>query len=243
MFAIIVLMTNSVIAANFAKGYVKRNRGLMLDMPDWSLIPDMTVILFQFILSGALLFAFYLQSGSINTAYIGILVIICLICGLYMSCRIWLVRKLILKKFFKKPGSEEESRNHQRRDKEEGESAQDKLEHDKRLDDAAAYAEYTLLYTIRYCLVYLFGEVLLYLIILNAAGDAGDSFKGSSLFRMIQRSFQMEDLLCVVLILEVVGIVLTFVRIFAVVQYVEKKPARKPLEKIRDYLRSDEVKH
>lgn len=39
---------------------------------------------------------------------------------------------------------------------------------------------------------------------------------------MIPKSFQMEDVLSVVFILEVVGVCLTFERLFAVVKYVGK---------------------
>lgn len=155
MFAIIVLIIDSVVAAHFAKAYVKRNRGLMLDMPDWSLIPDMTVILFQFILSGGLLLVFYLQTENSTPFYLGVFAIFFISCLVYMIFRIKFVRKLIASKVFKKAASEGESSNHRGRDKEQDKLDRDKLEHGKRLDDAAAYVEYTLLYTIRYSLVYL----------------------------------------------------------------------------------------
>lgn len=246
MLVVLVLIANALAAATTASNYVKKNRGQLLEMPDWRLVSDMTMILFMFIFSASLLSVLYFKTGGNPCFYILGLFSITILLLIYMAIRSKTIRQELQKRaedIYKKIRKFRNRKKHENTNSEQTfdlDQYQAQEDHEKKFSAALSYAENTLLYTIWRYLIILLVQAILYFILSLLPATSKEIQQFLSLG---ESDFGVTNVLNVTLILEYVGIWISLIRIVSVMQYVKKKPRRKNLVRIKDYLKNEEVKN
>ena len=222
-----------VIAGGLAKTKVEQNRGLVVDKPDWKLVPEMTINA-VFFLAGVVIFGCLEFDERIALLVVGeiIVLILLLFAG---RCILW---KQFPNSWFMKMLKQENPQKKKDDTKEQGDNGT-QIDSWKKLEEVSVYLGDTLIYVTKYFLIFTAVGVTVF----QMVTDKDAELLEITVLDNLQTQMQVIHMTQYFVIICVAGMMLSMYRIVSLLLIPEERASYNSYERIRRTLESKEVKN
>lgn len=233
-----ILLLDALIAAVIAGARVQRKRGVLLDTPDWRLLPELVKNLFVLTFGFLLLSYYYVLHNNWATfsMAIGVSTLFLLV---YLVIGNRVVGKLIWNRFRKASSSLVKKATGNKQIKT---PVQDLREQDLEDEDieCSAFAEFTLMYCLLFLLLILLAELTICFVMEIRLEWLPEIL---AILMVIQQDLKIIDLQLISIIVAYAGIWITLIRIIMAMKHEQHRAPRKSLDMIWEYLNKSDVKN
>lgn len=244
IYYIVLAILNLKISGMLAEMEVRKNRGLILDKPNWRLIPELTVCLLAFGITAFLSFAETVLEGNMDVASIGVEILILLI--MYIGQRM-VVNPRFLSKFKKSKDKKREKIKDEKRAATEMEKSAENVDNDdndvdkkrQQMEEVVSYVSYTAIYVLKYLFIIVLAQVLIAVLI----KEFGEPLILIKYIEIIENNAIQINALQHAIMACVCGVMLSLFRIISIAVCDQHSEAQKPISRIHDQLNGQSIKN
>lgn len=229
---IVLAILNLKISGMLAEMEVRKNRGLILEKPNWRLIPELTVCLIAFGITASLLFAETILGGNMDVASIGVEILILFI--MYIGQRM-VVNPRFLPKFKKIKDEKRAATEMENVDNDDNDVDKKR----QQMEEVVSYVSYTAIYVLKYLFIIVLGQVLIAMLI----EEFGEPFILIKYIEIIGNNAMQINALQHAIMACVCGVMLSLFRIISIAVFDQHSEAQKPISRIHDQLNGQSIKN
>lgn len=233
---IVLAILNLKISGMLAEMEVRKNRGLILEKPNWRLIPELTVCLMAFGITASLLFAETILEGNMDVASIGVEILILFI--MYIGQRM-VVNPRFLPKFKKIKDEKRAATEMAKSTKHVDNDDNDVDKKRQQMEEAVSYVSYTAIYVLKYLFIIVLAQVLIAMLI----EEFGEPFILIKYIEIIGNNAMQINALQHAIMACVCGVMLSLFRIISIAVFDQHSEAQKPISRIHDQLNGQSIKN
>lgn len=229
---IVLAILNLKISGMLAEMEVRKNRGLILEKPNWRLIPELTVCLIAFGITASLLFAETILEGNMDVASIGVEILILFI--MYIGQRMVVNPRFLpkLKKIKDEKRAATEMENVDNDDNDVDKKRQ-------QMEEVVSYVSYTAIYVLKYLFIIVLAQVLIAMLI----EEFGEPFILIKYIEIIGNNAMQINALQHAIMACVCGVMLSLFRIISIAVFDQHSEVQKPISRIHDQLNGQSIKN
>ena len=229
---IVLAILNLKISGMLAEMEVRKNRGLILEKPNWRLIPELTVCLIAFGITASLLFAETILEGNMDVASIGVEILILFI--MYIGQRM-VVNPRFLPKFKKTKDEKRAATEMENVDNDDNDVDKKR----QQMEEVVSYVSYTAIYVLKYLFIIVLAQVLIAMLI----EEFGEPFILIKYIEIIGNNAMQINALQQAIMACVCGVMLSLFRIISIAVFDQHSEAQKPISRIHDQLNGQSIKN
>lgn len=229
---IVLAILNLKISGMLAEMEVRKNRGLILEKPNWRLIPELTVCLIAFGITASLLFAETILEGNMDVASIGVEILILFI--MYIGQRM-VVNPRFLPKFKKIKDEKRAATEMENVDNDDNDVDKKR----QQMEEVVSYVSYTAIYVLKYLFIIVLAQVLIAMLI----EEFGEPFILIKYIEIIGNNAMQINALQHAIMACVCGVMLSLFRIISIAVFDQHSEAQKPISRIHDQLNGQSIKN
>lgn len=229
---IVLAILNLKISGMLAEMEVRKNRGLILEKPNWRLIPELTVCLIAFGITASLLFAETILEGNMDVASIGVEILILFI--MYIGQRM-VVNPRFLPKFKKTKDEKRAATEMENVDNDDNDVDKKR----QQMEEVVSYVSYTAIYVLKYLFIIVLAQVLIAMLI----EEFGEPFILIKYIEIIGNNAMQINALQHAIMACVCGVMLSLFRIISIAVFDQHSEAQKPISRIHDQLNGQSIKN
>lgn len=233
---IVLAILNLKISGMLAEMEVRKNRGLILEKPNWRLIPELTVCLMAFGITASLLFAETILEGNMDVASIGVEILILFI--MYIGQRM-VVNPRFLPKFKKIKDEKRAATEMAKSTKHVDNDDNDVDKKRQQMEEVVSYVSYTAIYVLKYLFIIVLAQVLIAMLI----EEFGEPFILIKYIEIIGNNAMQINALQHAIMACVCGVMLSLFRIISIAVFDQHSEAQKPISRIHDQLNGQSIKN
>lgn len=233
---IVLAILNLKISGMLAEMEVRKNRGLILEKPNWRLIPELTVCLMAFGITASLLFAETILEGNMDVASIGVEILILFI--MYIGQRM-VVNPRFLPKFKKIKDEKRAATEMAKSTKHVDNDDNDVDKKRQQMEEVVSYVSYTAIYVLKYLFIIVLAQVLIAMLI----EEFGEPFILIKYIEIIGNNAMQINALQHAIMACVCGVMLSLFRIISIAVFEQHSEAQKPISRIHDQLNGQSIKN
>lgn len=233
---IILAILNLKISGMLAEMEVRKNRGLILEKPNWRLIPELTVCLMAFGITAALLFTETILEGNMDVASISVEILILFI--MYIGQRMVVNPRFLPK--FKKIKDEKRAATEMEKSTENVDNDDNDVDKKRQqMEEVVSYVSYTAIYVLKYLFIIVLAQVLIAMLI----EEFGEPFILIKYIEIIGNYAMQINALQHAIMACVCGVMLSLFRIISIAVFDQHSEAQKPISRIHDQLNGRFIKN
>lgn len=236
IYYIVLAILNLKISGMLAEMEVRKNRGLILDKPNWKLIPELTVCLLAFGITASLLFAETILEGNMDVASIGGEILILFI--MYIGQRMVVNPRFLPK--FKKIKNEKRAATEMEKSTENIDNDDNDVDKKRQqMEEVVSYVSYTAIYVLKYLFIIVLAQVLIAVLI----KEYGEPLILTKYIEIIENNAIQINALQHAIMACVCGVMLSLFRIISIAVCDQHSEAQKPISRIHDQLNGQSIKN
>lgn len=236
IYYIVLAILNLKISGMLAEMEVRKNRGLILDKPNWKLIPELTVCLLAFGITASLLFAETILEGNMDVASIGGEILILFI--MYIGQRMVVNPRFLPK--FKKIKNEKRAATEMEKSTENIDNDDNDVDKKRQqMEEVVSYVSYTAIYVLKYLFIIVLAQVLIAVLI----KEYGEPLILTKYVEIIENNAIQINALQHAIMACVCGVMLSLFRIISIAVCDQHSEAQKPISRIHDQLNGQSIKN
>ena len=233
---IVLAILNLKISGMLAEMGVRKNRGLILEKPNWRLIPELTVCLMAFGITAALLFTETILEGNMDVASISVEILILFI--MYIGQRMVVNPRFLPK--FKKIKDEKRAATEMEKSTENVDNDDNDVDKKRQqMEEVVSYVSYTAIYVLKYLFIIVLAQVLIAMLI----EEFGEPFILIKYIEIIGNYAMQINALQHAIMACVCGVMLSLFRIISIAVFDQHSEAQKPISRIHDQLNGRFIKN
>ncbi len=233
---IVLAILNLKISGMLAEMEVRKNRGLILEKPNWRLIPELTVCLMAFGITAALLFTETILEGNMDVASISVEILILFI--MYIGQRMVVNPRFLPK--FKKIKDEKRAATEMEKSTENVDNDDNDVDKKRQqMEEVVSYVSYTAIYVLKYLFIIVLAQVLIAMLI----EEFGEPFILIKYIEIIGNYAMQINALQHAIMACVCGVMLSLFRIISIAVFDQHSEAQKPISRIHDQLNGRFIKN
>ncbi len=233
---IVLAILNLKISGMLAEMEVRKNRGLILEKPNWRLIPELTVCLIAFGITASLLFTETILEGNMDVASIGVEILILFI--MYIGQRMVVNPRFLPK--FKKIKDEKRAATEMEKSTENVDNDDNDVDKKRQqMEEVVSYVSYTAIYVLKYLFIIVLAQVLIAMLI----EEFGEPFILIKYIEIIGNYAMQINALQQAIMACVCGVMLSLFRIISIAVFDQHSEAQKPISRIHDQLNGRSIKN
>lgn len=236
IYYIVFAILNLKISGMLAEMEVRKNRGLILEKPNWRLIPELTVCLLAFGITASLLFAETVLEGNMDVASIGVEILILFI--MYIGQRMVVNPRFLPK--FKKIKNEKSAATEMEKSTENVDNDDNDVDKKRQqMEEVVSYASYTAIYVLKYLFIIVLAQVLIAVLI----KEYEEPLILTKYVEIIENNAIQINALQHAIMACVCGVMLSLFRIISIAVCDQHSEAQKPISRIHDQLNGQSIKN
>lgn len=236
IYYIVFAILNLKISGMLAEMEVRKNRGLILEKPNWRLIPELTVCLLAFGITASLLFAETVLEGNMDVASIGVEILILFI--MYIGQRMVVNPRFLPK--FKKIKNEKSAATEMEKSAENVDNDDNDVDKKRQqMEEVVSYASYTAIYVLKYLFIIVLAQVLIAVLI----KEYEEPLILTKYVEIIENNAIQINALQHAIMACVCGVMLSLFRIISIAVCDQHSEAQKPISRIHDQLNGQSIKN
>lgn len=236
IYYIVLAILNLKISGMLAEMEVRKNRGLILDKPNWKLIPELTVCLLAFGITASLLFAETILEGNMDVASIGGEILILFI--MYIGQRMVVNPRFL--PIFKKIKNEKRAATEMEKSTENIDNDDNDVDKKRQqMEEVVSYVSYTAIYVLKYLFIIVLAQVLIAVLI----KEYGEPLILTKYIEIIENNAIQINALQHAIMACVCGVMLSLFRIISIAVCDQHSEAQKPISRIHDQLNGQSIKN
>lgn len=236
IYYIVLAILNLKISGMLAEMEVRKNRGLILDKPNWKLIPELTVCLLAFGITASLLFAETILEGNMDVASIGGEILILFI--MYIGQRMVVNSRFL--PIFKKIKNEKRAATEMEKSTENIDNDDNDVDKKRQqMEEVVSYVSYTAIYVLKYLFIIVLAQVLIAVLI----KEYGEPLILTKYIEIIENNAIQINALQHAIMACVCGVMLSLFRIISIAVCDQHSEAQKPISRIHDQLNGQSIKN
>lgn len=236
IYYIVFAILNLKISGMLAEMEVRKNRGLILEKPNWRLIPELTVCLLTFGITASLLFAETVLEGNMDVASIGVEILILFI--MYIGQRMVVNPRFLPK--FKKIKNEKSAATEMEKSTENVDNDDNDVDKKRQqMEEVVSYVSYTAIYVLKYLFIIVLAQVLIAVLI----KEYEEPLILTKYVEIIENNAIQINALQHAIMACVCGVMLSLFRIISIAVCDQHSEAQKPISRIHDQLNGQSIKN